>query len=237
MATEAHTTSEAPAGPGLFVEAATPTQYPGADAVICDVPDELAEGQQSAGVIWRWSRGRELPALARFCVAEGGLVAAAGLSAGAAGLAVVPRIEVHRATRRFGFSPDSSGSGFSTYHLDPATATAFLAADGGQDVPLGDWLGRAAELGYPEVWLHSRDAAAAGGGFSHELLARAHRIAPQMRFWISGGGTSLSHFEAMAAMPGLVALVVNAANIGDLDLERVRLALRSTSPRDLPGAA
>jgi hypothetical protein len=164
-------------------------------------------------------------------------MAAAGLSARASGLAVVPRIEVRRATKRYWVTPDNSGSGFSTYHLDPATATAFLVADDGQDLPLGDWLMRATGLGFSEVWLHSSDAAAAGRGFSGDLLARAHRTAPQMRFWISGGGTSLRHFETIAAMPGLAAIVVDTASIADLELEEVRLALGSTSPRDLPGAA
>lgn len=199
--------SDAGAGsgrPNLFAEVAGTHPIAGADAHIC-----AAGGTAPVGpVIWRCAPGASAPAGARVCVADGGLDAAVRLSAQAGGAFVVPRVEVQRVARRYGFSTDTSGSGFSTYHLDPASAAGFEVEDAGRQVALTDWISDAARRGFAEVWLHSRDAAAVGRGFAGDLLGRAHRLAPELGLWLSGGGTAFGDIGRIAAQPGLVALVV-----------------------------
>ncbi|MDP3862554.1 MAG: hypothetical protein Q8Q63_13325 [Phaeovulum sp.] len=197
--------------PSLFVEAGSTETFAGADALICTAGDGEAAAAAAAPLIWRCAPGSAVPAGARVCVADGGLGAAAQLRAAAGGAFVVPRVEVQRAARRYGFATDASGSGFSTYHLDPATAAGFDVDDGGRQMSLADWLAEAARLGFAEVWLHSRDAAATGRGFAADLLARAHRLAPHLGLWLSGGGASAEDIERVASRPGLVALVVPQA--------------------------
>ena len=214
--TEPQAAPEGPARPDLFALAAAPHPLDGADAVICAAPAEGAGMPPDLGVIWRWSPGCQVPPQARICVAEGGLAAAAGLRDAVAGLVVVPRVEVQRAARRYGFSQHSGGSGFATFHLDPATVGSFIARDQGRETELADWLAQAVELGFVEVWLHSLDAAAAGHGFAADLLHRAHRDAPGMGFWLSGGARDQGDIDRVAALPGLAALVVPEAVLASL---------------------
>lgn len=193
--------------PGIFAEVADAQAAVDVDAHIC-----VAGAVAPAGpVIWRCAPGTLAPAGARVCVVDGGLDAAVRLRVDGDRLFVVPRVEVQRATRRYGFSADASGSGFSTYHLDPASAAGFEVDDAARQVALADWLAEAARRGFAEVWLHSRDAAAAGRGFAGDLLGRAHRLAPELGFWLSGGGAAFGDVERIAAQPGLVALVVPGA--------------------------
>jgi len=201
----------------LFVEAVAPCPVAGADAVICDAPAEPITEAARGPVIWRCAPGQSAPAGARVCVAEGGLAAAAQLRAAAPAALVVPRAEVQRLARRYSFATESSGSGFSTYHLDPATVAGFEVEDGGRQIALADWLAEATRQGFFELWLHSRDAAAAGLGFAGELLDRAHRMAPETGFWLSGGGRGADDVARIQARPGLAALVLAQAALADPD--------------------
>ena len=235
--TESETTSAGPARPNLFVEATGPQPLDGADAVICAAPAEAAEVPSDLGVIWRWSPGCQVPPQARVCVAEGGLEAAADLRDRAPSLAVVPRIEVQRAARSYGFAQHSGGSGFATYHLDPATARGDMVRDSGQEMPLADWLAQAAGQGFAEVWLHSTDAAAAGHGFSADLLKRAHRDAPAMGFWLSGGASGPGDIDRVAALPGLVALVVPQAALALVCPSAAADGVDTSTASNVPGLA
>lgn len=196
--------------PSIFVEASGAQTIAGADAQICAAgaaaPDDV--------VIWRCAPGQMVPDSALVCVADGGLAAATQLRAKVGSTIVVPRAEVQRTERRYGFLTNTSGSGFSTYQLDPATATGFDVADGGRSLPIADWLAEAVRLGFAEVWLHSHDAAAVGRGFAGDLLERAHRLAPALGFWLSGGDAAPADIERMVGRPGLVALVVSPQVLG-----------------------
>lgn len=195
---------QAEARASIFVEAIGKQTIAGVNAQICAADGPAPDGP----VIWRCGPGHSVPATARVCVADGGLAVAVRLQVGAGAVLVVPRVEVQRTARRYGFSTDNSGSGFSTFHLDPATVAGFDVSDGGRQVSLADWLSEAEQSGFAEVWLHSRDAETSGRGFAGDLLERAHQLAPALGIWLSGGGATRDDIERVAMRPGLVALVV-----------------------------
>lgn len=201
-----------PGGPG--------SAHPG------DVPD----------VIWHLAPGMPVPAGAKVCVVDG-LAAAAELAVGPEQAAIVPRAEVRKAAQRFGFTPGDAVSGFSTYRLDPVSASAYEVVEEGRTVPLGDWLARAAALGFAEVWLHSPAAEAAHQGFPCAMLAKANRLAPEMRFWISGGGWQRAHFETAASGAGLSALVVPADVAAEFAPGELTTAISAPANAEGRGAA
>lgn len=208
MTTEPQSAAVA-AGPKIFVIDDAGGSHPLANATIRDAGTAQDLAGNGAADIWRIAPGTTLPDGAGICVTEG-LAAAVSLSAEAPDLTVIPRAEVARTAHRYGFSAGNGGSGFSTYQLDPATVAAFSVAEAGRNLPLDDWLTKASALGFDAVWLHGVTAEAAGLGFPCDMLAKAHRIAPDMAFWISGGGWQQRHFDTIAPMPGLAALVVPA---------------------------
>lgn len=243
--TVSDTPAPPPPRPSLFVECDEPLAYAGADAIICPVPEAWDGARQNAwdddaastAIIWRWTAGRALPDGAAVCVVEGGLALAASVAAATAGLVVVPRVEVRHATRRYGFAAGQSSSSFVTYHLDPATARSLVVAEPGQpDGGLDDWLKRAQDQGFTEVWLHSA-ATATAEGFSRDLLTRANRAAPGMQVWLSASGKALGHFETVTALPGLAALVLAATEFAETDPENGGQGAAADQPRDLSGAA
>jgi len=180
---------------------------PDASAAIRAHDPETSGAGDANGVIWHLAPGEPPPNGATLCVVDG-LAAAAEAASGPEAPAMVPRAEVRRAAQRFGFKPGRAVSGFSTYQLDPASVSAYEVGEADRTVPLGDWLAQAAALGFAEVWLHSPAAEVEGHGFPCAMLAKAHRLAPGMRFWVSGGGRLRRHFETAAAGPALAALVV-----------------------------
>ncbi|MDP3962102.1 MAG: hypothetical protein Q8Q26_18905 [Pseudorhodobacter sp.] len=243
--TVSDTLAPPPPRPSLFVECDEPLTYAGADAIICAVPEAWDAARQDAwdddaastAIIWRWTPGRVLPEGARVAVVEGGLALAASVAATDAGLVVVPRVEVRHSARRYGFAAGQSSSSFVTYHLDPATARSLVVAEPGQpDMALDDWLKRAQDQGFAEVWLHST-ATATAEGFSNDLLTRANRAAPGVHVWLSASGKALSHFETVTALPGLAALVLAAAEFAETDPETGGQVAATDPPRNLSGAA
>lgn len=210
--------------PRVFVEGDPTVVHSDANAVICGGETATDVAGENANVIWRIPHGTPPPG-ARVCVVDG-LEAAATLVAEAPELIVIPRAEVRRAAPRYGFSPGNGDSGFSTYQIDPATVSAFEVCGGSQSAPLGDWLRRAASLGFDEVWLHGIEAEEARRGFPCDLLAKAHRIAPDLQFWISGGGRQRGHFKTIARMPGLAALVVKAETLSEFGPGEITETLR-----------
>ena len=200
--------------PGYHVEAPRAELVAGADAVIVTVaadgpPDDLPP-EQAAAFVWRVGPGGEVPRGAHVCVAEG-LQRAIVIAEDAADLWVVPRVCVRRASQQYRFDPSQDdGSGFKTYHLNPATFAAWEVREDGAVVPLAEWLERAAGLGFDEIWLHDETAELTGRGFGCDLIDRAHRILPEARFWISGGGRTAGHVRTIAAKPGVEAVVMNA---------------------------
>ena len=221
----------------IFAEADPLFSWPAADAVICAMPSQEEAAPEREDIVWRWSQGGHLPSVTQICVVDEGLTAAAKLCADTEGLFVVPRAEVRRVSRRYSFAAAAPGEGFSTYRLDPASVSAFVATDSGREYPLADWLRQAGELGFSEIWLHGSGAASARQGFPVEILARAHRLAPQLCYWLSGGGCALEHFETIAPMPGLAALVVPGEDLAGLDPEAIRQALDLRHEADGLGVA
>lgn len=243
--TVSDTPAPPPPRPSLFVECAEPLAYAGADAIICAVPEAWDGARQDAwdddaastAIIWRWTPGRALPDGAAVCVVEGGLALAASVATATTGLVVVPRVEVRHATRRYGFAAGQSSSSFVTYHLDPATARSLVVAEPGQpDSSLDDWLKRAQDQGFAEVWLHSA-ATATADGFSRDVLTRANRAAPGVHVWLSASGKTLSHFETVTALPGLAALVLAEADLAETDPDTGGQVAATDQPRNLSGAA
>jgi len=222
--------------PMLFVTGEARTIHPDASAAIRSHDPETSGGDDTHGVVWHLVRGALPPAGAALCVVDG-LAAAAEAAAGPEAPAIVPRAEVRRAAQRFGFTPGHAVSGFSTYQLDPASVSAYEVGEEDRTVPLGDWLSQAATLGFAEVWLHSPAAEVAGQGFPCAMLAKAHRLAPGMRFWISGGGRQRAHFETAAAGPGLAALVVPADVAAEFAQGELALAISASQQAVGRGAA
>lgn len=214
-----------PPHPRLLVERPTGATPPAVDAVIWPAGCGGAGPSPLAGIIWRWSPGRTLPAEATICAADGGLDAAAGLAAERRGLTVAPRAEVRQGASRYSFVPALPGEGFSTYRLDPGSVAEFLVTEDGRDTRLADWLKRAARLGFQTVWLHGVEADAARRGFPIDMLRRAHRLAPGVTFWLSGGGCVLRHFARLTAEAGLTTVVVPEANLAALGPEAVLAAM------------
>lgn len=194
--------------PLLFVTGEAGAIHPDASAVIRVYDPETSETSDSQPVIWHLAQGALPPTGATLCVVDG--LAAAEAAAGTEEPAIVPRADVRQVAQRFGFTPGQTISGFNTYQLDPASVSAYEVGEKNRTVSLGDWLAEAAARGFSEVWLHSPAASAAGKGFPCAMLAKAHRLAPGMRFWISGGGWQRAHFETAATAPALAALVVPA---------------------------
>ena len=225
-------------GPVVLAISGLEFEHPSAAAVICEAEEGTKAEIGREDVIWRVRRGGSAPQGARVCVAEG-LDAAAELAVGTPDMVVVPRAEVRRASSRYGFNPAITGSGFSTYHLDPASVQAFSVRERGRTVALGEWLSQAQTLGFREVWLHGVEAQEAGRGFACDLLAKAHRIAPRLQLWISGGGREPAHFANAARLPGLVALVVEAQVLAEMEPGAVNAALMGPPPPSEPpcGAA
>lgn len=217
MATEPGAAQQIPTRPSVFVAREGGAAVAGADAAICTLASATADDLHDGGIIWLWAPGDTLPAAARVCVAATGLVAAAELARIAPAVFVVPRVEVRRASRNYGFSRDNSGSGFNTFQLDPATVAAFTVLDAGTDTPLADWLRRAGELGFSEVWLQCSDSA----GVSTGLLVQAHRAAPELGFWVTGDSRWLRRVETAQVPPGLAALVVAPADLAGFPPEVV----------------
>jgi len=243
--TVSDTPAPPPPRPSLFVECTEPLAYAGADAIICAVPEAWDAARQDAwddddastAIIWRWTPGCVLPAGAAVCVVTGGLALAAGVAASAPGLVVVPQVEVRHSARRYGFAAGQSSSSFVTYHLDPTTARSLVVTEPGQpDMALDDWLKRAQDQGFAEVWLHSA-ATATAEGFSRDVLTRANRVAPGLRIWLSASGKALGHFETVSALPGLAALVLAASDIAETDPETGGQGGATGQPRNLSGAA
>lgn len=197
---------------GYHVEAARPEPVAGADAVIVAVgagglPEDIPP-ERAGAFVWRVGAGGTAPPGAHVCVAEG-LRQAVEIAEDADGLWVVPRVCVRRASRQYRFDPaQDDGSGFRTYHLNPATFAAWEVREDGAPVPLAEWLRRAAGLGFDEIWLHDETAEQAGGGYGCDLIDRAHRILPEARFWVSGGGRTAGHVRTVAARPGVKAVVM-----------------------------
>lgn len=233
------TDTECPGGaaphPRVFVEGDPTVVHSDAGAVICGADTAIDATGERRHVIWRFSQGMPPPG-ARVCAVDG-LEAAATLVADAPELIVIPRAEVRRAAPRYGFSPGNGGSGFSTYQIDPATVSAFEVCEDSQSAPLGDWLRQAASLGFDEVWLHGIEAEEARRGFPCDLLAKAHRIAPELQFWISGGGCQPAHFKTIARMPGLAALVVKDETLSEFGPGEITEALRAPEAAEGRGRA
>ena len=203
---ETHATT---AGPRIIVTGGAGAVHPDADAVLRACGPEVERAGDAPGTVWHLAPDAPVPTGATFCVVDG-LAAAAELAAGPDTAAIVPRAEIRKVVPRFGFTPGHAVSGFSTYQLDPVSASAYEVVEEDGTVRLGDWLAQAATLGFAEVWLHSPSAEVARRGFPCAMLAKAHRLAPAMRFWISGGGWQHAHFESAAAGAGLEALVIPA---------------------------
>lgn len=215
--------------PRLFVE--TGSGCAGADGMVVPVGAEIPEGAVWNGEIIRRCPGPDRPpGPATVWVADGGLDGAAALCDGHAGIRVVPRGEVRRGSSRYSFVPTSPGEGFSTYRLDPGSVAVFLVLDGGRAVALADWLARAAALGFDTVWLHGVEAAGARRGFPIEMLRKAHRLAPEMAIWLSGGGCEMRHFERLASEAGLAAVVAPETDLAGLEDEAIRAALTPPQP-------
>jgi hypothetical protein len=228
--TGAASAPDLPSMPMILAIGGPEFEHPAASAVICEAAAGIeAPPPPRDNVIWHLCRGEAPPPEAQVCVTDG-LVGATELAAEAPDLVVVPRVEARRVRSRYGFNPSASGSGFSTYHLDPASVQAFTVSERGQAAALGDWLRQAQTLGFAEVWLHGVEAEAAGRGFACDLLAKAHRIAPDLGLWISGGGREPVHFANAAQMPGLAALVVGSQVLSGLELGSLNAALRSAPP-------
>jgi len=214
--------------PRLFVE--TGSGCGGADGMVVPAGTEIAEDAALDGEIIRRCPGADRPpGPATIWVADGGLDRAAALrdrDVGiGAGIRVVPRAEVRRGSNRYSFRPASPGEGFSTYRLDPASVAEFLVLEGDHEIALANWLARAAALGFDTVWLHGIEAAGARRGFPIEMLRKAHRLAPQMAIWLSGGGCEVRHFERLASEAGLAAVVAPETDLAQLEAEAVRAAL------------
>lgn len=224
------------APPLLFVTGGAGAVPPDASAAIRTHDPETSDADDAHGVIWHLAPGAPPPAGATLCVVDG-LTAAAEAAAGPEAPAIVPHAEVRQVAQRFGFTPGQAVSGFSTYRLDPASVSAYEVGEEDRTVPLGDWLAQAAALGFAEVWLHSPAAEAAGQGFPCAMLAKAHRLAPGMRFWISGGGRQAGHIETAAAGPGLAALVVPADIAADFEPGALAAALSAPDHAMGRGAA
>ncbi len=210
--------------PSILTEAAYTENWPAhlarPDGLIVTIEDSRGApgpaGLSVADTIWRTgAHGTPPPEGARICVVDG-LARAAAFAAADPGLFVVPRAEVVRASRQYGFDPAQDNSGFKTYHLNPATVTSHVIHENGARLSLAHWLEKGNDLGFSEFWLHGADAEKAGSGFPCDLLKHAHRLAPEARFWISGGGRSAAHVETIAPLPGLVALIVADDVLADL---------------------
>ncbi len=201
-------------GPKILVDSPSGAGHPDADAVILRPPSGGAETRPGprdpALAIWRLGPDDPPPPGARIVVADS-LLAAAETAQDRPDCTVVPRAEVRRAARRYGFDPAQDNSGFKTYQLNPATVAAYEVSEDGTTVTLGEWLRRAAALGFGEIWLYAADAEEAGRGFDCVLLDRARKIAPDALFWISGGGRTAAHVAVIAGRPGLAALVADEA--------------------------
>lgn len=222
-------------GPRMLVESSSGERHPCADALIVRPDNDDEENRvgplDPATAVWRLGPDDMPPAGARISVA-GSLLKAAVVAQDRPDCNVVPRAEVRRAAHRYSFDPFQDNSGFKTYHLNPATVSAYEVIEDGATVALGEWMRRAAALGFDEIWLHGVDAEEAENGFDCGLLARARKIAPETRFWISGGGRTAAHVETIAGRPGLVALVVDEA-VADRVFE-ARTPTRPAPPSDEP---
>jgi len=227
---EPHATA---AGPRLIV---TGGVHPDANAAIRTCGPGAERPGDAPGTVWHLAPDASAPTGARLCVVDG-LAAAAKRAAGPEAPAIVPRAEVRKVVPRFGFTPGQPVSGFSTYQLDPVSASAYEVDEAGGTVRLGDWLAQAAMLGFAEVWLHSPTAEAARRGFPCAMLAKAHRLAPTMRFWISGGGWQYAHFDTAAAGAGLEALVVPADVAAEFAPGELTAALSPPEQAAGPGVA
>ena len=192
---------------------------------------EIAEDAARYGEIIRRCPGpNRPPGPATIWAADGGLGRAAALCDRRAGVRVVPRAEIRRGSSRYSFVPASPGEGFSTYRLDPGSVAEFLVLDGDHEIALANWLAGAAALGFDTVWLHGIEAAGARRGFPIEMLRKAHRLAPEMAIWLSGGGCEVRHFERLASEAGLAAVVVPETDLARLEAEAVRAALTPPQP-------
>jgi hypothetical protein len=236
MTTDIQRPATATPGPVVYVMGDPAFFHPDASGVICDADIATDTAEDNQHVIWRIAQGTPPPPGASLCVADG-LDAAAALAVEAPKLAIIPRAEVRRVAPRYGFSVGNGGSGFSTYQLDPASVGAFTVSESGRNEPLGDWLEHATTLGFYEVWLHGIEADEAGLGFPCGLLAKAHRIAPDMRFWMSGGGRVPAHVATITKMPGLAALIIEADVLSGLEPGEVIAALALSEPVQGRGAA
>jgi len=223
-------------GPRLIVIGEADTIHPDASAAIRAYDPEAPGTDDCHGVIWHLAPGAPPPTGGALCVVDG-LAAAAEAAGGPEHPSIVPRAEVRQVAQRFGFTPGHAVSGFSTYQLDPASVSAYEVGEEDRAVPLGDWLAQAAALGFAEVWLHSPAAEAAQRGFPCALLAKAHRLAPGLRFWISGGGWQRAHFETAATGPGLAALVVPADVLDGFAQGELTAAIAAPEPATGRGAA
>lgn len=184
-------------------------------------PENVAGWRARAGTLW---------------VAGGGLDAIMPLRDAWPALNWVPRIEVYRPETRFDFHRAAPGEGFSMYMPDTAAIQGFRIA-GAERETLEAWLARAVSEGFRRVWLHGRDADAAGKGADIEMLARARRHFAGGRIWLSGGIAEPRHLKTLAREGGAKAVVVPASVARQYGCMTLASALELSSAANHPVAA
>lgn len=205
----------------------------GADALVVDprqcsprqfesVPVEipvLFDGDPERDAPWRET--------ASHWVCAQGLETAAGLRDLHPALHWIPRLSVSRDRVSYRFSGPAIGEGFSFYMPDTSAIKGWRV--NGTDLSLGEALGRATELGFDDLWLHSPDAASRGRGLELDLLDRTR--GGRWKIWLSGGAVEARHLSNLAGVGGAATVVVDKILAQQCSLAELRDALLPETAR------
>jgi hypothetical protein len=176
--------------------------------VMAHSPEALVDWHDRSGTLW--TTGHDLEALVR-------------LRERLPDLAWLPRAEICRPTVSYAMMRSVHGSGFTYYAPEPSTLRGLQVADG-SNTSVSDWLRRAEELGFEEVWLHGRDAEVAGCGLELDLIERAHGNY-HGGLWLSGGITEPRHLANLAKAGGCTCVVVPSGFIATESCAGMQVAL------------
>ena len=119
-----------------------------------------------------------------------------------------PRTDVHRLKTGYYFPASHYDEGFRTYRPIIPEGGDYRCADG--DTPLTEWLKRAKEMGFTQVWLHAPEAERAGRGLDLDMLELARAAWPG-GLWLSGGATTPEHLGNLVREGGAEGVVVPLA--------------------------
>ncbi len=154
-----------------------------------------------------------------------GLTESARLCDEFSGLTWVPRLDIKKSARRYDFSNVSHGEGFKVYAPDTTTIRGYRVTDGDSDSSLEEALTKASRLGFKRLWLHALDAQSAGSGFDLDMLERARRWFSG-DIWLSGGATTVKHFENLATEGGVEAVIVTEDLVQKYDCSTLSTVLK-----------